>query len=179
MPEETPKRVALVTLGCKVNQYESAGLAERLKQLGHTLVGFDAEADVCIINTCTVTARTDFQSRQLIRRAARRNPGVPVIVTGCYAQLAADLIKTLPGVRIVAGNVEKELIPGLVGTINGGPVDVLVRDIGKIRHFSDLVSRTFSGTDKGLSQDSGRLQRLVQLLHRPEGAGTQPKHARG
>jgi threonylcarbamoyladenosine tRNA methylthiotransferase MtaB len=145
LPEETPKRVALVTLGCKVNQYESAGLAERLKQLGHTLVGFDAEADVCIINTCTVTARTDFQSRQLIRRAARRNPGVPVIVTGCYAQLAADQLKTLPGVRIVAGNVEKELIPGLVGTLNGGPVDVFVRDIGKIRHFSGLVPERFPG----------------------------------
>lgn len=145
MPAETPKRVALVTLGCKVNQYESAGLAERLKQLGHTLVGFDAEADVCIVNTCTVTARTDFQSRQLIRRAARRNPGVPVIVTGCYAQLAADQLKTLPGVRIVAGNVEKELIPGLVGTIDGGPVDVLVRNIGKIRNFSGLAPERFPG----------------------------------
>jgi threonylcarbamoyladenosine tRNA methylthiotransferase MtaB len=145
MPAETPKRVALVTLGCKVNQYESAGLAERLKHLGHTLVAFDAEADVCIINTCTVTSRTDFQSRQLIRRAARRNPGVPVIVTGCYAQLAAEQLKTLPGVRIVAGNVEKELIPGMVGTINGGPVDILVRDIGKTRHFSGLVPERFPG----------------------------------
>jgi threonylcarbamoyladenosine tRNA methylthiotransferase MtaB len=145
MPAQMPKRVALVTLGCKVNQYETAGLADRLKQLGHTLVGFDAEADVCIINTCTVTARTDFQSRQLIRRAARRNPGAPVIVTGCYAQMAADLIKTLPGVRIVAGNVEKELIPAMVGTINGGPVDVLVQDIGKIRHFSDLSPEHFPG----------------------------------
>ncbi|HET6488689.1 MAG TPA: tRNA (N(6)-L-threonylcarbamoyladenosine(37)-C(2))-methylthiotransferase MtaB [Syntrophales bacterium] len=145
MPAQTPKRVALVTLGCKVNQYETAGLADRLKQLGHTLVGFDAEADVCIINTCTVTARTDFQSRQLIRRAARRNPGAPVIVTGCYAQLAAELIKTLPGVRIIAGNVEKELIPAMVGTVNGGPVDVLVQDIGRIRHFSDLSPEHFPG----------------------------------
>jgi threonylcarbamoyladenosine tRNA methylthiotransferase MtaB len=145
MPAQTPKRVALVTLGCKVNQYETAGLADRLKQLGHVLVGFDAEADVCIINTCTVTARTDFQSRQLIRRAARRNPGAPVIVTGCYAQLAAELIKTLPGVRIIAGNVEKELIPAMVGAINGGPVDVFVQDIGKIRHFSDLSPEHFPG----------------------------------
>jgi len=142
---ETPKRVSLVTLGCKVNQYESAGLADRLKQLGHILVAFDAEADVCIINTCTVTSRTDFQSRQLIRRAARRNPGAAVIVTGCYAQLAADLIKALPGVRIVAGNVEKELIPAMVGTLDGGPVDVLVRDIGKIRQFSGLSPKRFRG----------------------------------
>ena len=143
--DQTPKRVALVTLGCKVNQYESAGLAERLEQRGHTLVGFDAEADVCIVNTCTVTARTDFQSRQLIRRAVRRNPGAPVIVTGCYAQVAADRLKALPGVRIVAGNVEKELIPGLVGTLNGGPVDVLVRNIGKTRRFSGLAPEIFPG----------------------------------
>ncbi len=145
IPDQTPKRVALVTLGCKVNQYESAGLAERLKQLGHTLVGFDSEADVCIINTCTVTARTDFQSRQLIRRASRRNPGAPVIVTGCYAQVAADLLKTLPGVRIVAGNTEKELIPGMVSTINGGPADVFVKGIRTIRHFSGLVPDHFPG----------------------------------
>ena len=145
MPVESPRRVAVATLGCKVNQCESAAMADRLKQLGHTVVGFDAEADVFIINTCTVTARTDFQSRQLIRRAARRNPGAPVIVTGCYAQVAPDLLKELPNVRLVAGNVEKELIPGLVGTLNGGPADVLVRDIGQARQFSGLTPDRFPG----------------------------------
>jgi threonylcarbamoyladenosine tRNA methylthiotransferase MtaB len=120
-------------------------MADRLRQLGHTVVGFDAEADVFIINTCTVTARTDFQSRQLIRRAARRNPGSTVIVTGCYAQVAPDLLKGLPNVRLVAGNVEKELIPGLVGTLNGGPADMLVRDIGKARKFSGLTPDRFPG----------------------------------
>lgn len=137
-PAGGPRRVALVTLGCKVNQCDSAGIARRLEQLGHTLVGFDAEADVCIINTCTVTARTDFQSRQLIRRAARRNPSSPVIVTGCYAQVAPEQIKALPNVRLVAGNVEKELIPELVGRLNGGPAEVRVQDIGRARRFSGL-----------------------------------------
>jgi threonylcarbamoyladenosine tRNA methylthiotransferase MtaB len=120
-------------------------MADRLTQLGHTVVGFDADADVFIINTCTVTARTDFQSRQLVRRAARRNPGAPVIVTGCYAQVAPDLLKGLPNVRLVAGNVEKELIPGLVGTLNGGPADVLVQDIGQARQFSGLTPDRFPG----------------------------------
>jgi threonylcarbamoyladenosine tRNA methylthiotransferase MtaB len=140
-----PRRVALVTLGCKVNQCESAGMADRLRQMGHTLVGFDAEADVCIVNTCTVTARTDFQSRQLIRRAARRNPGAPVIVTGCYAQVAPDLIKALPNVRLVAGNAEKELIPELLGPLNGGPAEVRVRDISTVRRFSGLIPERFPG----------------------------------
>jgi threonylcarbamoyladenosine tRNA methylthiotransferase MtaB len=145
VPAESPRRVALATLGCKVNQCESAAVADRLRQLGHTVVGFDAEADVFIINTCTVTARTDFQSRQLVRRAARRNPDAPVIVTGCYAQVAPDKLKELPGVRLVAGNVEKDLIPGLVGTLNGGPADVLVGDIGQARKFSGLTPDRFPG----------------------------------
>lgn len=144
-PAEKARRVALVTLGCKVNQCDSAGMAQRLEQLGHTLVGFDAEADVCIVNTCTVTARTDFQSRQLIRRAARRNPSAPVIVTGCYAQVAPELLKALPNVRLVAGNVEKELIPGLVGALNGGPAEVRVRDIGQTGVFSGLAADRFPG----------------------------------
>jgi threonylcarbamoyladenosine tRNA methylthiotransferase MtaB len=145
LPVESPRRVALATLGCKVNQCESAAVAHRLRQLGHTVVGFDAEADVFIINTCTVTARTDFQSRQLVRRAVRRNPDATVIVTGCYAQVAPDKLKELPGVRLVAGNVEKDLIPGLVGTLNGGPAELLVGDIGQARKFSGLCPDRFPG----------------------------------
>ena len=147
-PVERPKRVALVTLGCKVNQCDSAGIAEGLRQRGHTLVRFEDEADVCIVNTCTVTARTDFQSRQLIRRAARRNPLSPVIVTGCYAQVAPDQLETLPNVRLVAGNTEKEAIPDLVGTLNGGPPEVRVRDIGQARYFSGLAADRFHGRSR-------------------------------
>ncbi|HPG71501.1 MAG TPA: radical SAM protein, partial [Syntrophales bacterium] len=143
--KDRPRRIALVTLGCKVNQCESAGLAEGLRRMGHTLVGFDAEADVCIVNTCTVTAPTDFQSRQLIRRAARRNPSAPVIVTGCYAQVAPEQLKTLPNVRIVAGNAEKELIPGLAASLNGGPAEVMVRDIAEARHFTGPAPGRFPG----------------------------------
>ncbi len=145
VPDEKPRRVALVTLGCKVNQCESAGIAERLRQRGHTLVGFEEEADVCIVNTCTVTASTDYQSRQLIRRAARRNPQAPVIVTGCYAQVAPEQIETLPNVRLVAGNLEKQTIPDLVGMLNGGPPEVRVQDIGKARRFSGLTADRFPG----------------------------------
>ena len=134
-----------MTLGCKVNQCDSAGMAQRLEQLGHTLVSFDAEADVCIINTCTVTARTDFQSRQLIRRAARRNPSAPVIVTGCYAQVAPRGSRRSPMSGLVAGNVEKEHIPELVGQLNGGPAEVRVQDIGRAGRFSALSADRFPG----------------------------------
>ncbi|MDP3028494.1 MAG: tRNA (N(6)-L-threonylcarbamoyladenosine(37)-C(2))-methylthiotransferase MtaB [Deltaproteobacteria bacterium] len=87
MPEI--QRIAIETLGCKVNQFESAAIEEQLRAKGHTIVPFSQPADAYIINTCTVTAKADFQSRQLIRRAMRTNPAARIIVTGCYVQTAS------------------------------------------------------------------------------------------
>ena len=92
------KRVAITTLGCKVNQYESSALAGKFEERGYEVVPFAAEADVYVINTCTVTGRSDYQSRQLIRRAARRNPGAIIVVTGCYAQVAPQELEAMPEV---------------------------------------------------------------------------------
>ena len=112
------KRVAISTLGCKTNQFESAAMAESLGREGYELVPFDAEADVYIVNTCTVTGRTDSESRRLIRRAARRNSAARVVVTGCYAQVAADAVKSLPGVSLVIGNAEKKTIVDLLHSLD-------------------------------------------------------------
>jgi threonylcarbamoyladenosine tRNA methylthiotransferase MtaB len=79
-------RVAITTLGCKVNAYDSATIGDRLRAAGCELVPFDAPADVVIVNSCTVTDAADAESRQLARRARRRNPAARVILTGCYAQ---------------------------------------------------------------------------------------------
>jgi threonylcarbamoyladenosine tRNA methylthiotransferase MtaB len=97
----THLKVAIATLGCKVNQYESAGILEALEGQGFERVSFDQPADYYVINTCTVTGRSDVQSRQLIRRAARTNPQAHIIVTGCYAKLAADELRKMPGVALV------------------------------------------------------------------------------
>ncbi len=137
-------RVAVVTLGCKVNQCESAGIAEAMAAQGMTIVPFEDEADCYIVNTCTVTGRTDYQSRQLIRRAIRRNPAAAVFVTGCYAQRAPEEIARIPGVRIVAGNAEKASLPRLLQEFtagNGG--QVRVGDIRGERAFSRLGATTF------------------------------------
>ncbi|MDD5167633.1 MAG: tRNA (N(6)-L-threonylcarbamoyladenosine(37)-C(2))-methylthiotransferase MtaB [Syntrophales bacterium] len=115
-PDNSP-RVALATLGCKVNQYESATLAESLERRGFSVRPFAEEADCYIINTCTVTGRTDYQSRQMIRRAVRRNPRAFVVVTGCYAQINAEEITAIPGVTVVAGNREKDDIPRLIADL--------------------------------------------------------------
>lgn len=136
-------KVAVATLGCKVNQCESAGIAESLADRGATLVPFEEAADCYIINTCTVTARTDYQSRQLIRRAIRRNPMAAVLVTGCYAQRAPEEIAGIPGVRIVAGNAEKAKLPDLLDEIAAQGQQLLVGDIRSQKEISRLGATFF------------------------------------
>lgn len=99
--------VAIVTLGCKTNQFESAAMSEQLQQAGYQQVAFDAGADLVIVNTCTVTAATDAQSRKLIRRARRLNSKARIVVTGCYAQIDPQSLNQLAGVSLVIGNNEK------------------------------------------------------------------------
>ena len=101
-------RVAVTTLGCKANQYDSSAIEEALGSGGGLIaVPFPGPADAYVINTCTVTSRTDCQSRQLIRRARRSSPGAVVIVTGCYAQVSPSEVRRIPGVDYVLGNSEK------------------------------------------------------------------------
>lgn len=100
--------VAIATLGCKTNQFESAAIEEQLKGAGYTIVPFEEGADLVVVNTCTVTARTDAQSRNLIRRARRLNLQSRIIVTGCYAQVEPEALRGIPGVAMVIGNDEKK-----------------------------------------------------------------------
>lgn len=101
-------RIAFATLGCKTNQYETSLMCEDLRE-GNEIIPFDQEADIYIINTCTVTHKADYQSRQLIRRAMRRGQDARVIVTGCYAERGSDELKAL-GVHTVLGNKAKDHI---------------------------------------------------------------------
>ena len=96
-------RIAITTLGCKINQYDSAVIQERLAALQHSFVPFDEKADFYIINGCTVTDRADWEARQLIRRAKRTSPEARVLVTGCYAQVNPEEVSRLPGVDFVVG----------------------------------------------------------------------------
>ncbi len=107
---------AIVTLGCKTNQFESAAMTEKLLAAGYQQLEFEAGPDLILVNTCTVTSNTDAQSRKLIRRARRINPQARIVVTGCYAQVDAQALAELPGVSLVLGNEEKaELIQQLSG----------------------------------------------------------------
>jgi len=95
-------KIAIYTLGCKVNQYETQGLERELAARGHTLTPFDTEADAYIVNTCTVTAVSDKKSRQAVRQAKLRNPDGLVAVCGCYAQTHPEAVRAL-GVDLIAG----------------------------------------------------------------------------
>ena len=102
------KRVAISTLGCKTNQFESAAMIEQLKAAGYLIVPFTEPSDFYIINSCTVTARTDSETRRLIRRARRLNQDARIIATGCYAQVAPGELEKMPELDCVLGNQEKQ-----------------------------------------------------------------------
>src|SRR5580698_7217090 len=108
------------TLGCKVNQYETQFVREGLQGIGYREAEADESADLCIVNTCTVTAEGDAKSRQVIRQMARRNPGTRIVVMGCYATRAPEEVASLPAVAEVL--TDKRELPDLLGRF--GVVDV-------------------------------------------------------
>ena len=138
-------KVALTTRGCKVNQYETAGITEELSRRGFTIVPFTSTADVYIINTCTVTAKTDYQSRQLIRRANRINPDASIIVTGCYAQTSPAELAELPGVTLVVGTEGKTAIPDLLKHSVDRHDGLITTDMADHTVFSGLPVTEFPG----------------------------------
>ena len=129
-----PVTVALATLGCRLNQVESQEIGALLEGRGFRVVEPGADAQVYVINTCTVTGRADFSDRQLIRRIARENPEAYLVVTGCYAQTDPDAAAAIAGVDLVVGNQEKYHLPDLLGSLTKRPrPEVAVADIGGAR----------------------------------------------
>ena len=99
-------RIAIHTLGCKVNQYESQAMEELLRARGHTLVPFEEQAEAYLINSCTVTATSDKKSRQAVRQVRRRAPEALVALCGCYPQVSPDQAASL-GADLVGGSGDR------------------------------------------------------------------------
>lgn len=133
------KKAASFALGCKVNQYESEAIAELFAEKGYEIVGIDEEADVYVINTCTVTNFGDKKSRQLIRKVKRQNENAIVAVVGCYAQTAPQELMKVEGVNLVIGTKDRAKIVEMVEhyDISRG-VENHVTDIMKERVFEPL-----------------------------------------
>lgn len=111
------KKAAFYTLGCKLNFSETSTMAQSLEEVGFERVDFEEAADVYVINTCSVTNQGDKSSRNIIRRAVKRNPGAMVVVVGCYAQLKPDEIGHLEGVDLVLGTQEKFHLAAWLGDL--------------------------------------------------------------
>jgi threonylcarbamoyladenosine tRNA methylthiotransferase MtaB len=135
---------SVATLGCKVNQFESEALTDSLLRKGYQLVPFGEGGDLSIINTCTVTHRADFQSRQAVRRAHRANPEAVIIATGCYAQVDPQAFLKMEEVRYLIGNAEKSKIPDLLPLIEKNDLSkVQVTDIREEKGFVEIPIHTF------------------------------------
>ncbi len=110
-----PLRAAFLTLGCKVNQYETDAMRELLEAAGYAIVEFKEQADVYIINTCSVTNMADRKSRQMIHRARKKNPDAVIVAAGCYVQAAEEKLKAKETADVLIGNNKKQDIVRILG----------------------------------------------------------------
>ena len=130
------RRVSFHTLGCKLNFSESSTLARQFEEGGYERVGVNDEADICVINSCSVTEHADKKCRNIIRKLHRRNPGAIIAVTGCYAQLKPQEIAAIDGVDIVLGNNDKgDLYKRVVEITSRGQAQVYSCDCEDITRF--------------------------------------------
>ncbi len=140
------KKFAIATLGCKVNQFESASFLSDFRDRGCEQVPFSAAADIYVINTCAVTARAGQQSRQLIRRAMRANPDARIVVTGCYAQMAAEeIVEIVDNPVTIVGNGNKDLVVEEALAECTCELSMLMGNIGHKKEICDLPVQRFSG----------------------------------
>ncbi|MEK5232586.1 tRNA (N(6)-L-threonylcarbamoyladenosine(37)-C(2))-methylthiotransferase MtaB [Lysinibacillus sp. FSL K6-0232] len=145
MSNERSKIVSFHTLGCKVNHYETEAIWQLFKEEGYERTEFDQQADVYVINTCTVTNTGDKKSRQVIRRAIRQNPDAVICVTGCYAQTSPAEIMAIPGVDIVVGTQDRTKLLGYIDQYRAErqPINA-VRNIMKNRVYEELDVPAFT-----------------------------------
>ncbi|MFM8588515.1 MAG: tRNA (N(6)-L-threonylcarbamoyladenosine(37)-C(2))-methylthiotransferase MtaB [Bacteroidota bacterium] len=140
---ETAKTIALHTLGCKLNFSETSTLGRLMEQEGFVKKEFEDQADIYVINTCSVTENADKECRQLVRRIQRKNEKAVVVVTGCYAQLKPEEIAKIPGVDLVLGAAEKFNLPKhLKDFTKGDDTKICSCDIEDVHQFHGSYSLT-------------------------------------
>jgi threonylcarbamoyladenosine tRNA methylthiotransferase MtaB len=142
-------RVALDTLGCKLNQAETELLVREFAKAGYQLVSATDEVDIYILNTCTVTHIADRKSRHLLRLAQRRNPNAFIVAIGCYAQRASEMLSRLDEVDLVLGNSQKQHVLSLLEERGCMPQSFGVQDELPSRHYSNLRNRAFIKIQNG------------------------------
>ncbi|MGN0506598.1 MAG: tRNA (N(6)-L-threonylcarbamoyladenosine(37)-C(2))-methylthiotransferase MtaB [Lachnospiraceae bacterium] len=131
------RKIAFLTLGCKVNFYETEAMQALLKAAGATVVEFEETADIYIVNTCSVTNMADRKSRQMLHRAKKKNPQAVVVAVGCYAQTASEEDMQATGIDLVIGNNQKKEIVTILNRYVNGVVNQRL-DIAKESDYEEL-----------------------------------------
>ena len=144
-------KVAFITLGCKVNQYETNAMAQKFLEKGYQIIeeetpeNEEIKPDICIINTCTVTNMSDRKSRQMLRRMKEKNPNTIVVAVGCYAQVAKEELAKISEIDLVLGNNEKvEIVRHIEEYINNHIDNVELEDVMYSKEFSDFGNVTYT-----------------------------------
>ena len=133
------KTVAFLTLGCKVNSYETDGMKELFLKAGYEIKDFEDQADVYVINTCTVTNMADRKSRQMLHRAKKKNPEGVVVAVGCYVQASKDTLEEDSAIDLVIGNNKKnQIVEILEEHFGNNDLRETLVDIGKEKEFEEL-----------------------------------------
>ena len=140
------KTVAFITLGCKVNQYESNAMAQKFIENGYELIEDEnRSADIYIINTCTVTNMSDRKSRQMLRRVKEKNKNAIVVAVGCYAQVAKDDLEKIPEIDLVLGNNEKaDILKYVNDYILENKKELKMEDVLQTKEFVEFGDITFT-----------------------------------
>ena len=187
--------MAFRTIGCKLNQCETAQMQETLLAEGYRLVDWDDPADIRVVNTCTVTAKSDRTCRHEIRLAKRLDPDCMVVVTGCYAQVDPEAVAAIPGVDLVLGNLDKLRLAEHLAADGAGPERRAARPrrragagdrpravrlaLSRASRVRGRVLQPLLRLHPGLPQDPDRLRLPLRLLHHPPGPRTGAQHAQG
>ena len=157
------KKVAFYTLGCKVNQYETNAMAQKFIEKGYKVVEFETQADIYIINTCTVTSIADKKSRQIIRQAKQKNSKALVIATGCYAQVGKEELEKIEELDSIVGNAEKTNIVEIIENLNNKST-IKVGKIEEEKEFQDFGTVTYTEKTRAVIkvQDGCKLESVVE-----------------
>ena len=168
--------VAIHTHGCKLNQADSSQLARQFLAAGYRLVDSPADADVFVLNTCTITATADAKARQALRTARRKNPNAFIVATGCYSQRAAQELNQLDAVSLVVQNTEKDSLVSLIAKVSEvSPVSHVSAETGisgpehrQSSHGTNTVGQTayilnIPANRTSVSRNIGRLRAMIKI----------------
>ena len=142
-------KIAFLTLGCKVNQYETNGMIQEFKNKNYTIVEFEDFADIYVINTCTVTNMSDRKSRQVLRQAKKKNPDAIVVACGCYVQVAKEELENIPEIDLILGTNEKvkivDYIEEFIDAKNENQkYEINIDDVMHNKNYGDFGSVTYT-----------------------------------